>query len=772
VGGRGRRKVTRLGRAGRGKSGRLWAPLLLLAITAGVLTAPAFQGEARASGVSVSDDFGRADGGLGPDWTTVPGTAAPQVSGGAAVAGTPGTLNSAYWSADSFSPGQYAQASLPASSGSSFGPGIAVRLSGATGYVLWYGNEPGTVSIWRMDSSWSWTQLAQSATLAVSPSDVWRIEADGPVISAYQDGTLVAQATDGAHGSGSPGIWLYYSYNVIANWSGGDLAADSSGGSGSGGSGSGGSGSGPTAHQVGGTAAGLSGPVVLADNGGDDLTVPADGAFRFPAPVAAGAPYSVTVATEPAGQTCTVAGGSGTVGAGDVASVVVACAANATVAASDDFSRAGGGLGSDWTDMSDGGLTLSAGAVAGTSAAGVSGDIRTAEGYPSDQYSQVTLGPAALAGDEWIGPSVRMQADGSSGYVGAYSWRDGDPAVIVYRREGTTLIQAGAAYDSGPLPAGASLKLEAVGDTLALLVNGVERVAVADATLVGGAPGIMAQGAAQAGGWAGGTAGFEAHYLSTDSGGVATYDVISARDGSGPQPLRVLQPAHPAPGVAHNFLFVLPVEAGQGAVFGDGMQTLEAADAQDRYNLTIIEPSFAIQPWYADNPLNPHEQEETFLTSELAPWARAALATTGTEQNWLIGFSKSGIGGQDLIFKHPDVFALAASWDFPADMSAYDEWGGDPADSYGTDASFQAGYRLTPAFLAARRAPFEASSRIWIGGYAAFGADGADYDALLTAEGIAHTTQPPLFMDHRWDSGWVPVALAALYDDSLSLPRP
>ena len=47
--------------------------------------------------------------------------------------------------------------------------------------------------------------------------------------------------------------------------------------------------------------------------------------------------------------------------------------------------------------------------------------------------------------------------------------------------------------------------------------------------------------------------------------------------------------------------------------------------------------------------------------------------------------------------KHPDLFSLAASWDFPADMSSYDQYGA--ASSYGTDANFQANYRLTPAFL-------------------------------------------------------------------------
>ncbi len=91
------------------------------------------------------------------------------------------------------------------------------------------------------------------------------------------------------------------------------------------------------------------------------------------------------------------------------------------------------------------------------------------------------------------------------------------------------------------------------------------------------------------------------------------------------------------------------------------------------------------------------------MTRELVPWAQQNLATTGTEQNWLIGFSKSGLGAQDLILKHPDIFALAASWDFPADMSSYDQFGADSAAGYGTDANFQANYRLTTTFLDAHK---------------------------------------------------------------------
>ena len=44
------------------------------------------------------------------------------------------------------------------------------------------------------------------------------------------------------------------------------------------------------------------------------------------------------------------------------------------------------------------------------------------------------------------------------------------------------------------------------------------------------------------------------------------------------------------------------------------------------------------------------------MTKDLVPWVTKNLSTSGHEQNWLIGFSKSGIGGEDLLLKHPDVF--------------------------------------------------------------------------------------------------------------------
>jgi hypothetical protein len=85
---------------------------------------------------------------------------------------------------------------------------------------------------------------------------------------------------------------------------------------------------------IGGTVSGLSGgtTVHLLDNGTDALTVSANGSFTFATEVTAGDAYSVTVATQPVGETCTVSNGSGTVSqnSGDVTSVSIACVANTT----------------------------------------------------------------------------------------------------------------------------------------------------------------------------------------------------------------------------------------------------------------------------------------------------------------------------------------------------------------------------------------------------------------------------------------------------------
>jgi S-formylglutathione hydrolase FrmB len=256
-------------------------------------------------------------------------------------------------------------------------------------------------------------------------------------------------------------------------------------------------------------------------------------------------------------------------------------------------------------------------------------------------------------------------------------------------------------------------------------------------------------------------------FKSTGPTGIQTYAMTTPDDGPGTQSLRVLAPTNPAAGVTHNFLLVLPVERGLQHTYGDGIKAMQAADAANKYNLTIIEPTFAVDPWYANDPNDPDRQYESFVVKQLVPWVKAHLKQSGSERIWLIGFSKSGLGAQDLILKYPKLFSVAATWDFPANMHSFSAY--KAADVYGTNANFQANYRLTRGFVAKNKAAFTTTPRIWIGGYAYFKKDVTDYDRLLTNVGIKHTLAPFVQLTHSWVTGWVPTALAALATDNAQL---
>lgn len=80
---------------------------------------------------------------------------------------------------------------------------------------------------------------------------------------------------------------------------------------------------------IGGTVTGLTGAgLVLQNNGGDNRSISANGNFVFATPLANGSTYTVTVQTQPSGQTCTVTSASGTVSGANVTTVAVACAAS------------------------------------------------------------------------------------------------------------------------------------------------------------------------------------------------------------------------------------------------------------------------------------------------------------------------------------------------------------------------------------------------------------------------------------------------------------
>ncbi|MGH8235879.1 MAG: hypothetical protein ACREXP_02520 [Steroidobacteraceae bacterium] len=95
------------------------------------------------------------------------------------------------------------------------------------------------------------------------------------------------------------------------------------------------------------TVSGLLGSgLVLMNNGGDDLPVPANGSFQFQTSVASDSDYDVRVRTPPSNptQSCEVIGGRGTVRASDITNVAVSCSTSTFTVGGSITGLAGSGL--------------------------------------------------------------------------------------------------------------------------------------------------------------------------------------------------------------------------------------------------------------------------------------------------------------------------------------------------------------------------------------------------------------------------------------------
>jgi hypothetical protein len=250
-----------------------------------------------------------------------------------------------------------------------------------------------------------------------------------------------------------------------------------------------------------------------------------------------------------------------------------------------------------------------------------------------------------------------------------------------------------------------------------------------------------------------------------DAEGVEYYPVSSIYEGNQPQTIRVLEPTHPAPGQPHRILFVLPVYIGYStriSLWGDGLETLRLLDVQDRYNLTLIAPSFDYEPWYGDNSSDQTRRAESFIVDDLVRFSNT-FAQGQTPQRYIVGFSKSGNAALFLILRHPGIFNGAADWDSPAQLSNINQKGlsspGALQMNFGTQANFDR-YNI-PSLLKADGAPFQHQKRLWIGeDHGVFTNQMDELNKEMMAASVAHIWVEGATRAHRWDSGWLQGAVA------------
>ncbi|MBT5813009.1 MAG: hypothetical protein HOI15_01465 [Opitutales bacterium] len=134
----------------------------------------------------------------------------------------------------------------------------------------------------------------------------------------------------------------------------------------------------------------------------------------------------------------------------------------------------------------------------------------------------------------------------------------------------------------------------------------------------------------------------------------------------------------------------------------------------------------------------------------------------------MIGFSKSGWGSLSLVLRNPDVFYKAAAWDTgirvdtgPIEESERVER---IAKDWGTEKNFN-DHRISK-LVESRGADLGDEARLFYfstEGKRAIG--GTRIHQLLVEHGIPHRYVFEPSRVHRWDTGWIPEAVAFLIEE-------
>jgi hypothetical protein len=248
--------------------------------------------------------------------------------------------------------------------------------------------------------------------------------------------------------------------------------------------------------------------------------------------------------------------------------------------------------------------------------------------------------------------------------------------------------------------------------------------------------------------------------------------VVSSPHQAHDLPVRVLLPKKldkvKSPGV----LYVLPVEPEIQFRFGDGLTTMEHLELHNKFGLIAVAPAFSDWPWYANHPTDPKIQQESYFLEDVVPLIDR-LYPKASQKRLLVGFSKSGNGAYQLLLRHPDLFAAASIWDAPLMCDAPKMF--EMPRIYGDQKNFDP--YCIPQLLRKQASLLSGTpARLALFGYSLFGGPHPTFGhhieeahALMESLRIPHIYDNSSPREHRWDSGWLEPAVAALVTMSRSI---
>lgn len=183
--------------------------------------------------VLATDNFNRADGGLGANWATQTGNGAPQIGSNKARTNAVGTDSVARYSAISWPNDQYAKQKT-ITLGASHGNGPCTRCASAanTYYGSYVDGAYGAGASFTTFKCIAGTHSnLATGTKLVATGDVIELRAVGTAISGYINSVLqLGPTTDSAISAGDAGILVFVDSGTTADseaddWEGGDFGA-------------------------------------------------------------------------------------------------------------------------------------------------------------------------------------------------------------------------------------------------------------------------------------------------------------------------------------------------------------------------------------------------------------------------------------------------------------------------------------------------------------------------------------------------------------------
>jgi len=219
--------------------------------------------------------------------------------------------------------------------------------------------------------------------------------------------------------------------------------------------------------------------------------------------------------------------------------------------------------------------------------------------------------------------------------------------------------------------------------------------------------------------------------------------------------VRILLPDEYKPSEKHRVVYVLPVEAGREAKYGDGLREVQKLGLHNKHRVIFVAPTFSALPWYADHPTDAKLRQETYFLMVVVPFIDKTYPSDG---RYLLGFSKSGWGAWSLLLRNPTLFERAAAWDAPLMKERPDQFGMGPI--FGTQENFEQ-YQLTK-LLAKQKMLLTEKTRLVLTGYDNFRAHHEGMHKLLEELQIKHEYRDGPRVKHVWESGWVEEAVGLL----------